>query len=156
MEHTYSPEFVCYPCTRVHGYQGEDTCHLTPAASQRQRGQRTSIYGMRTPSWNEWAACKGRPSCSWKFGKTASLVKETKQQSQPLGRPYSNLVDMRRQVQPCIKCHTQDNGRYRPTGLAPRTAVLVGVWGNVFRPVWRSSWSCQDKDDDLPFSQPPL
>jgi hypothetical protein len=45
---------------------------------------------------------KARLLSSWKVGKTTSPVKETKQQSQPMGNSYSNLVNMRRKFQPCV------------------------------------------------------
>ena len=68
---------------------------------------------------------------------TATPVQKRTQHSQSLGRFLSNLVEIRRRVQPS----SPDIELCRPTGLSPRTAVLVGAGGNAFRPSRKSSQS---------------
>ena len=53
----------------------------------------------------------------------------TPQNSQSLYRFLSRPFDVRRPGKPRSKVHPQDNGRYRPRGLAPRRAEVVGVSG---------------------------
>jgi len=51
----------------------------------------------------------------------------TSHHSQSLYRFLSGLIGMRRPGKPRIKVHPQDNGRYRPRGLAPRRVEVVAV-----------------------------